>query len=271
MTKKTTSTQEEAAPKKKTTAAKKTTAKKPAAAKTATKKTTVKKTEKKPAAKKTARATKPAKETKKTVKVTATPKIEEKKSATPALAPHKTVKPVEVSAADPVVAPKPQPTKPAVVSQPVSKPQPTPAAAPKPVVQPAAKPATMPQPHTDRHGHAKPVQPQEKPKDDKTIRIVGQPTVKELAEKMNFKINDFIKKLMTMGIFATINQRLEKDMIELIVDECGFKAELAEEELTEEALASMDTQDDPASEKPAPLRSISVRIVSKPRAAFLRS
>ncbi|WP_428897965.1 translation initiation factor IF-2 [Parelusimicrobium proximum] len=63
----------------------------------------------------------------------------------------------------------------------------------------------------------------------KIIKIVGQPTVKELAEKMEIKINDFIKKLMGLGIFATINQRLEKDMIELVIAECGFKAEMAEE------------------------------------------
>ena len=67
---------------------------------------------------------------------------------------------------------------------------------------------------------------------------------------MNIKTNDFIKKLMMMGIFATINQRLEKDMLELIVDECGFKAELAEEDLTKEAAALMETQDDPVSLKP---------------------
>ena len=47
-----------------------------------------------------------------------------------------------------------------------------------------------------------------------------------------------------MGIFATINQRLEKDMIELIVDECGFKAEMAEEDLDKETVALMETPDD---------------------------
>lgn len=55
---------------------------------------------------------------------------------------------------------------------------------------------------------------------------------------------------MMMGIFATINQRLEKDMLELIVDECGFKAELAEEDLSKETVALMETPDDPASLKP---------------------
>ena len=249
MTKKTPNTEEEKTPKKKTVA-KKTTAKK-TATKTTAKKTTAKKTAPKTAAKKTvAKKTVKTKETAKTTTKkstktakTATVKAEEKPI---------TAEPIN-GAPKPVVQPAP---KPAPV-QPVHQPKPQAQVAPKPVVQPAPKPAPVqpvsqpkPQPHTDRHGHAKPAQSAEAPKDDKTIRIVGQPTVKELAEKMNIKTNDFIKKLMTMGIFATINQRLETDMIELIVDECGFKAELAEEDLTQEAVAAMETEDNPADLKP---------------------
>jgi len=152
------------------------------------------------------------------------------------------------------VKPVQQPTPKPVVQQPVTPAQKSVPSA-KPVVQQPAvvshKPA--PQPHA-QPAPQKPSQPApQKPapaKDEKVIRIVGQPTVKELAEKMNFKINDFIKKLMMMGIFATINQRLEKDMIELIVDECGFKAEMAAEDLDKETVAVMQTEDDPASLKP---------------------
>ena len=149
----------------------------------------------------------------------------------------------------PAVQPKPQTP---VVQKPVPAPsKPAPIAQPKPQPQaPVAPVQSKPQEQLDRHGHIKPQQQETPKKDDKTIRIVGQPTVKELAEKMNIKTNDFIKKLMTMGIFATINQRLETDMIELIVDECGFKAELAEEDLTQEAVAAMETEDNPADLKP---------------------
>ncbi len=276
MTKKTPNTEEEKTPKKKTVA-KKTTAKK-TATKTTAKKTTAKKTAPKTAAKKTvAKKTVKTKETAKTTTKkstktakTATVKAEEKPITAEPIneAPKPVVQPAPKPApVQPVPQPKPQAQvapkpvvqpalKPAPV-QPVSQPKPQAQVAPKPVVQPAPKPAPVqpvsqpkPQPHTDRHGHAKPAQSAEAPKDDKTIRIVGQPTVKELAEKMNIKTNDFIKKLMTMGIFATINQRLETDMIELIVDECGFKAELAEEDLTQEAVAAMETEDNPADLKP---------------------
>ncbi|MBR4682549.1 MAG: translation initiation factor IF-2 [Elusimicrobiaceae bacterium] len=259
MTKKASNKEEEATPKKKATTASKSAAKKPAAkkavaTKTAAKKTTTAKTAaKKPAAKKTVKA-KAAKEPAKKTAVTASadklskPHVKEPAPVQPVVT-H-TPTPEAKPAANPTPKPQPVVHKSAPVAQPVKQqplPQPTQSAAPKPATAPRP---SVSQPGVDRHGHAKSVPVQEKPKDDKVVRIVGQPTVKELAEKMNFQTNDFIKKLMTMGIFATINQRLEKDMIELIVDECGFKAELAEEDLTQETLALMETEDDPASFQP---------------------
>jgi len=249
----------------------------PAKKKTAAKKETEKKTVKKPAAKKTtakketaAKAEKPAKEvtkpTKKAVKKPAAKKTTAKKETVkiPQEQPQQTAPVKQITKPEPTPAPqkpavhqvqpapKPQPV------QPAPKPQPVPVQQPKPApVQPAPqKPAPAPKPapqhsgHTDRHGHVKPVEQAAPKKDEKVIRIVGLPTVKELAEKMNFQTGDFIKKLMMMGIFATINQRLEKDMLELIVEECGFKAELAEEDLTQEALSAMETPDNPSDLQP---------------------
>ena len=84
----------------------------------------------------------------------------------------------------------------------------------------------------------------------KVIKILGQPTIKELAEKMDIKINDFIKKLMGMGIFATINQRLETDMIELVAAECGFKTEMISEFAHEELVSQVQEEDDPKDLQP---------------------
>lgn len=228
--KKTTNTSEEATPKKKT-AVKKTTVAKSASAKkettakkTVAKKTTVKKAT--PKAKKVEEKVIEVKETPKVIAPKATPVETPKKLA------NQPVKEVVVEQPKNVVS------NPEVNNQPkvVSKPVPVQA---KPVSQPNTNPAKK----TVATAPA-PVQ------DSKTIRIVGQPTVKELSEKMNFPLNVFIMKLMKMGIFATQNQRLEKDMIELIVDECGFKAEMVEEDLNKETIALMDTEDDPASLKP---------------------
>ena len=257
---------------KKKTAAKKPAAKKTAvkkegtAKKTATKKTTAKTTAKKTTVRKTA-AKKPAAE--KELK-----EISAAAAQTQAAAPA-THQELEVKAAPqaaPAVQPKPEPAaqprqetpkaQPAPQAQP-PRPQQTPAAAPKPQVQqqaPAAAPKPQAQPQhgqnrpqqgVNRHGkpqgnqNAAPQTPQ-----TKTVRLIGTETVKDLAEKMNFKINDFIKKLMTLGVFATINQRLEKDMVELICSECGYTVEEAPAELDEETLHIMQAQDDPASLKP---------------------
>ena len=246
---------------KKKPAAKKT-ATKTAVKKTATKKeTTAKKTTAKKTSAKTTKSTAKKAPAKKTVKtVTAQEPVVKPVAAAPK--PQEAVKPAPVAKPTPAPAPKPEQPRPVNVTPkpaPVVKPAPAPVAQPKPVVQPAPKPVVQ-QPKAQ----PAPVQAQPKPQQPaapkpqpaapakpagKTVRIVGNPTVKDLAEKMNFKINDFIKKLMTMGIFATINQRLEKDMIELIVDECGFVAEMVEEDL-KEAAAVMEVQDDPASLKP---------------------
>lgn len=186
------------------------------------------------------------------------PKTESVKAATPAPKPAETPKPVEPQPVEKPVVQKPvvQPQKPA---EPLQAPKPQPVQQTQRPVQPQqqkfqpqkpAQPAPQKQQNFQQHkpqpAPQKPAQPAPAQSNEKVIRIVGQPTVKELAEKMNFKINDFIKKLMTMGIFATINQRLEKDMIELVVDECGFKAELVKEELDKEVVAVMEEQDDPA-------------------------
>ena len=265
---------------KKKTAAKKPAAKKTAvkkegtAKKTAAKKTTAKTTAKKTTARKTA-AKKPAAE--KELK-----EISAAAAQTQAAAPDNHQEPEAKSApqakpapqAAPAVQPKPEPAaqprqetpkaQPAPQAQP-PRPQQTPAAAPKPQVQqqaPAAAPKPQPQAQpqhgqnrpqqgVNRHGkpqgnqNAAPQTPQAK-----TVRLIGTETVKDLAEKMNFKINDFIKKLMTLGVFATINQRLEKDMVELICSECGYTVEEAPAELDEETLHIMQAQDDPASLKP---------------------
>lgn len=247
---------------------KKTTAKKPVAKKTTdadAKKTAVKK----PAAKKAEHETehkaehKPVHHAVKEQEVKHAPKAEVKPT-------HSEVKPqhaapahhqpkAEVKPAAPVHHHAPQQVKqeqpkPQVQQHPVT---PAPVAAPQPVKPVQAQPVAPVQ---------KPAQPQQAPVQQrqaqavqtaaaaapevKIIKILGQPTIKELAEKMDLKINDFIKKLMGMGIYATINQRLDHDMVELVVGECGFKAEVVHEFAEDEILSKEEAEDAPASLKP---------------------
>ncbi len=54
-------------------------------------------------------------------------------------------------------------------------------------------------------------------------------TVQELAEKLDVKAQELIGKLFAMGIMATINQRLEKDNIELLATEFDREVEFLTE------------------------------------------
>lgn len=70
------------------------------------------------------------------------------------------------------------------------------------------------------------------------IKMSTEFVVRDLAEKLNVKPVDFIKKLMMNGVFATINQRLDKDTAILMAAEYGYDLELVpmfgENELEEE-------------------------------------
>jgi translation initiation factor IF-2 len=72
-------------------------------------------------------------------------------------------------------------------------------------------------------------------------------TVRELAERMELKAGDLLKKLLSMGSLGTINQRLDIDTATLLAHEFGyalkFESLYAEEKLEEQ-------KEDPAKLKP---------------------
>lgn len=77
------------------------------------------------------------------------------------------------------------------------------------------------------------------------ITFSGTLTVGELAEKLGKEPSEIIKKLMSLGVMATINQDVDKDTIELICEEYGVEAE-EEVVVDENALESYMVEDDPA-------------------------
>ncbi|WP_059105206.1 translation initiation factor IF-2 [Shouchella shacheensis] len=64
------------------------------------------------------------------------------------------------------------------------------------------------------------------------ITISGSLTVSELAAKLHREASELIKKLMGLGVMATINQELDKDTIELLCTDYGVEVE--EEVLVDE-------------------------------------
>ncbi|MBE4908688.1 translation initiation factor IF-2 [Bacillus luteolus] len=57
------------------------------------------------------------------------------------------------------------------------------------------------------------------------ITFVGSLTVGELAKELGKEPSEIIKKLLMLGVMATINQDLDKDTIELIAGEYGVQVE----------------------------------------------
>jgi len=77
----------------------------------------------------------------------------------------------------------------------------------------------------------------------KPIKIVEFSNVDEISKIFNTKPNDIIQRCMSLGILATINQRLEWDVIELLAEEFGLKAERLED-IGEELFTLENSEDD---------------------------
>jgi translation initiation factor IF-2 len=87
----------------------------------------------------------------------------------------------------------------------------------------------------DRHVQQTDVAEITKPR-KKVVKIQEGCTIKEFAEVMGQKVGDVIKKLMAMGIMATLNQPMDTDAAMLLADEYGVKAEIASIESAEDIL-----------------------------------
>jgi len=75
-----------------------------------------------------------------------------------------------------------------------------------------------------RHRPAQPVQKVQKELPEK-ITFYESLTVGELADKLGREPSEIIKKLLMLGVMATINQDLDKDTIELICADYGVEVE----------------------------------------------
>ena len=88
---------------------------------------------------------------------------------------------------------------------------------------------------------------EEKERDKMLIRVTEFVSVGELADLMRASVAEVIQKCMSLGIMVSINQRLEKDTIQLVADEFGYTV-VFESEFTSDVL--YDVEDDEAELKP---------------------
>ena len=78
---------------------------------------------------------------------------------------------------------------------------------------------------------------------EKVIKEVVIPeiiTVQELANRMAEKSADVIKKLMSLGVMATINQPIDADTAQIIVEEFGHKFKRVSDSDVEQGLAGVE-------------------------------
>jgi translation initiation factor IF-2 len=76
------------------------------------------------------------------------------------------------------------------------------------------------------------------------VRVTEYASPHELAELMGVTAKDIIQKCFSLGKFVTINQRLDKESIELIALEFGFEAEFISEVEATAVIAAEDNEAD---------------------------
>jgi len=62
-------------------------------------------------------------------------------------------------------------------------------------------------------------------KESRILKLTEFVTVAELASMMDIGVTDIISTCMSLGLFVSINQRLDAETINLVVEEFGFKVE----------------------------------------------
>ena len=77
-------------------------------------------------------------------------------------------------------------------------------------------------------------------------------TVRDLTERIGKPAGEIIKKLMLLGIMATINQELDFDTASLVASEFGVTLEMKLDKTAEDALLAEKTEDDEADLVPRP-------------------
>jgi translation initiation factor IF-2 len=77
-----------------------------------------------------------------------------------------------------------------------------------------------------------------------TLRLTEFVTVSELAQMMNRQPTEIIQACMSLGIFASINQRLDAETISVIAGEFGYAVEFVTSEVSEGITEEQDAPED---------------------------
>lgn len=78
----------------------------------------------------------------------------------------------------------------------------------------------------------------------KTIKLTEFVSVSELATMMDISVSEVISACMSLGLFVSINQRLDAETLTIVADEFGFQVEFVSADLQE----SIETEEEDAEE-----------------------
>jgi translation initiation factor IF-2 len=80
--------------------------------------------------------------------------------------------------------------------------------------------------------------------DKNILKVTEFVSVNELASMMNIPVTNIISTCMNLGLFVSINQRLDAETMALLADEFGFKVEFVSAELQEAVREEEDEEED---------------------------
>ncbi len=85
----------------------------------------------------------------------------------------------------------------------------------------------------------------------KVIQVTEFVTANELATMMNVPVTDIISTCMTLGLFVSINQRLDAETLTLVADEFHYQVEFVSVDV-QEAISNLEENDAPEDLAPRP-------------------
>ncbi len=76
------------------------------------------------------------------------------------------------------------------------------------------------------------------------LKVTEFVTANELASLMNVNVNEVISACMTLGLFVSINQRLDAETLSIVAEEFGFEIEFIKAESQDEVQEEEDKEED---------------------------
>lgn len=86
--------------------------------------------------------------------------------------------------------------------------------------------------------------------ESKTLKVTEFISANDLASLMNVSVNDVISTCLGLGMFVSINQRLDAEAITVIADEFGYEIQFTTNEEEEEVEENDDSEEDLKSRAP---------------------